>query len=106
MVIIWGFLVQEANVKADKKDWKAFNAILACCIYGIMLFPNERKFVDMNAIFICIQKNLVPTLLGDLYHFMHSRSGKGKGGVVFCCAPLLYRWFASHLPSQGAFIDT
>lgn len=27
-----GFLMQEGNVKADKKGWKAFNAILACCI--------------------------------------------------------------------------
>ncbi|XP_050918863.1 uncharacterized protein LOC127136328 [Lathyrus oleraceus] len=93
-----GFLVQEANVKDDKKDSKAFNAILACCIYGIMLFPNERKFMDMDVISIFIQKNPVPTLLGDLYHFVHSRSDKGKGGVIFYCAPLLYRWFASHLP--------
>ncbi|XP_050919819.1 uncharacterized protein LOC127137395 [Lathyrus oleraceus] len=101
-----GFLVQKANVKADKKDWKAFNAILTCCIYGIILFPNERKFVDMNAISIFIQKNPVPTLLGYMYHFMHSRNDKGKGGVVFCCASLLHRWFSSHLPSQGAFVDT
>ncbi|XP_050919737.1 uncharacterized protein LOC127137309 [Lathyrus oleraceus] len=101
-----GFFVQEAIVKVDKKDWKAFNAILACCIYGIMLFPNERKVMGMNAISIFIQKNLVPTLFGDLYHFVHSRSEKGKGGMVFCCASLLYRWFTSHLPSQGAFVDT
>ncbi|XP_050897396.1 uncharacterized protein LOC127104246 [Lathyrus oleraceus] len=99
-------VMKEANVKADKKDWKAFNAIIACCIYGIMLFPNERKFVDMNSISIFIQKNPMPTLLGDLYHSVHSRSDKGKSGVVFCYAPLLYQWFASHLPSQGAFVDT
>lgn len=71
-----------------------------------MLFANKRKFVDMNAISIFIQKNLVPTLLGDLYHSVHSISDKGKGGVVFCCASLLYRWFASHLPLQGEFVDT
>lgn len=71
-----------------------------------MLFPNERKFVDIYAISIIIQKNPMPTLLGDLYHSVLFRSDKGKGGVVFYYAPLLYRWFASHLSSQGAFVDT
>ena len=63
-----GFLLREGNAKVVKEDWKGFNAILACCIYGMCLFPNEPKFVDMNAISIFIQRNPIPTLLGDVYH--------------------------------------
>src|ERR1044072_4841794 len=61
-----GFLLREGNAKIVKKDWKSFNAILACCISGMCLFPNEPKFVDMNAISIFIQRNPIPTLLGDV----------------------------------------
>lgn len=68
---------------------KAFNDIIACCIYGIMLFPNEVKFVDDIFIAIFIQRNSVPPLLGDVYDSIHSRSFKGKGGVIYYCAPLL-----------------
>lgn len=101
-----GFLLKEVGGMADKGDWKDFNAVLACCIYGIMLFPNEVKFVDENVVVIFIQRNMVPTLLGYVYHSMHSRSYKGKSGVIHCCAPLLYHWFRSHLPFQCAFVDT
>lgn len=90
----------------DKKDWKAFNVVLACCVYRTMLFPNEVKFVDKNDVVIFIQRNLVPTLLGDVYHSLHSRSYQGKGGVVHYYAPLLYHWFRSHPPCQGAFVDS
>lgn len=84
------FLLQEAGGMDAKKYWKAFNIVLACCIYGMVLFSNEVKFVDENVISIFIQRNPVPTLLGDIYHSIHSRSFKGKGGVLHCCAPLLY----------------
>ncbi|XP_050897025.1 uncharacterized protein LOC127103827 [Lathyrus oleraceus] len=100
------FLLQDVGGMVDKEDWKDFNAVLACCIYGIVLFLNEVKFIDENFVAIFIQRNIAPTLLGDLYHSRQSRSYKGKGGVVHYCAPLLYRWFRSHLPCQGAFVDT
>ena len=73
-----GFLLREGNARVVKKDWKSFNTILACCIYGMCLFPNEPKFVDMNAISIFIQRNPVPTLLGDVYHSIQSRASKGR----------------------------
>ncbi|XP_050897792.1 uncharacterized protein LOC127104659 [Lathyrus oleraceus] len=99
------FLLKEAGGMDDKKDWKALNVVLACCVYGIVLFPNEVKFVDENIVAIFIQRSHVPTLLGDFYHSIHSRSYKGKDGVVHCCAPLLYHWFRSHLLCQGVFVD-
>lgn len=100
------FCLKEASDKANKEEWMGFNSILACCIYVIILFPNEAKFVDLNVVSIFILRNHVPTLLGDLYHSLHSMSAKGKGGIVFCCAPLVYHWFKCHLPREGAFVET
>ncbi|XP_058777834.1 uncharacterized protein LOC131652073 [Vicia villosa] len=58
----------------------------------------------MNAVHIFILQNPVPTRLGDVYHSIHHKSSQ-KGGLIRCCAPLLYRWFRSHLPERGAFVD-
>ncbi|XP_058784464.1 uncharacterized protein LOC131659266 [Vicia villosa] len=65
---------------------------------------NVANFVDMNAIHIFILQNPVHTFLGDVYHSVHHKNSQ-KGGFVRCCAPLLYRWFRSHLPECGAFVD-
>ena len=32
------------------------------------------------------------------------RNSKG-GGTIFCCVPLLYKWFISHLPQTPAFVE-
>ena len=99
------FLVKEAGSYACAGGWNVYNAILALCVYGIVLFPNIPDFVDENAIRIFMSKNPVPTLLGDVYYSVHSRNYKKKGGLVRCCAPLLYKWFMSHLPHKGAFVE-
>ncbi|XP_050909008.1 uncharacterized protein LOC127122765 [Lathyrus oleraceus] len=101
-----GFLLKEAGGMDEKEDWRPLNVFLACCIYGIVLFSNEVKFVDENVVAIFIQRNHVPTLLRDVYHFIYSRSFKGNGVVVHYYAPLLYQWFRSQLPCQRAFLDT
>lgn len=72
----------------------------------IMLFPNKVKFINENDVVIFIQMNHVLTLIGYVYHSIHSRGYKGKGGVIHCCAQLLYHWFRSHIPCQCAFVDT
>ncbi|XP_058758307.1 uncharacterized protein LOC131631526 [Vicia villosa] len=99
------FLVKRGCDAAEAKEWDTFRAILALTIYGIMMFPNVPDFVDMNAIHIFILQNPVPTLLGDVYYSIHHKNSQ-KGGLVRCCAPLLYRWFRSHLPECGAFVDS
>ncbi|XP_058752773.1 uncharacterized protein LOC131625951 [Vicia villosa] len=99
------FLVKRGCDAAEAKEWDTFRAILALSIYGIVMFANVPDFVDMNAIHIFILQNPVPTLLGDVYHSVHHRNGQ-KGGLVRFCAPLLYRWFRSHLPERGAFVDS
>ncbi|XP_050887911.1 uncharacterized protein LOC127093052 [Lathyrus oleraceus] len=98
------FLVGKASDFKSKEDWVAFNAVLALILYGIVLFPNIDDFVDMTAIRIFLLKNPIPTLLADVYHSIHWRNEK-KGGMIQCCAPLLYKWFLSHLPSEGPFIQ-
>ncbi|KAI5434517.1 hypothetical protein KIW84_021374 [Lathyrus oleraceus] len=80
----------------------AFEAIFVLLIYGLVLFPNIDKFVDVNAIRIFSTLNPVPTLLGDTYSSLHIRNAKG-GGAIVCCLPLLYKWFISHLPQTVAF---
>lgn len=94
------FLLEKANVFADACEWTSFYAILALCIYGIVLFPNVVGFVDMNAIRIFLLRNPVPTLLGDMYYAVHTRNEKKKGGLILCCTPLLYKCFKSHFPRK------
>lgn len=99
------FLLKKAHMAEDREKWDIFKVLLSCSIYGIVLFPNVANFVDINAIQIFAQRNPVPTLLGDFYHSIDTRNQK-KGGLVWCCAQFLYIWFKSHLPTEGAFIDT
>ncbi|XP_058755009.1 uncharacterized protein LOC131628160 [Vicia villosa] len=98
------FLVEKAQELANKNMWEAFNALLAVLIYGIVMFPNIHKFVDLAAICLFVEKNPVPTLLADTYYSVHSRYG--KGGAIRNCFPLLYTWFKSHLPTSGPFVTS
>ncbi|KAI5436475.1 hypothetical protein KIW84_022825 [Lathyrus oleraceus] len=99
------FLVGEAKKKLEDGDRRCFNVVLALCVYGIVLFPNVAKFVDVDAIRLFVLGNPVPTLLGDFFHSVHHRNENRKGGLVNYCAPLFYKWFSSHLPKSGAFVD-
>ncbi|XP_050919808.1 uncharacterized protein LOC127137384 [Lathyrus oleraceus] len=98
------FLVDNAITFAEAGSWTTFNAHLALLIYGIVLFQNLEEFVDLAAIHIFLTQNPIPTLLTDIYYSIHVRTQKKKGTIV-CCTPLLYRWFISHLPSEGPFVE-
>ena len=93
------FLVGKANHFWDSLDFKAFEDILDLLIYGLVLFPNPDSFVDVNAVKIFISRNPVPTLLGDILHQLYVRTAR-KRGTLMCYAPLLARWFISHLPKS------
>ena len=93
------FLYEKATTFARDKKTNAFESLFALLIYGLLLFPIMDNFVDLNAIKIFLTKNPFPTLLAETYHSIHYRTFK-KGGLILCCAPLLYRWFASHLPNS------
>ncbi|CAL5211354.1 unnamed protein product [Lathyrus oleraceus] len=96
------FLIAQATVYGKAMSEDAFEATFVLLIYGLVLFPNIDKFVDVNAIRIFSALNPVPTLLGDTYFSLHMRNAKG-GGAIVCCFPLLYKWFISHLPQTVAF---
>ncbi|KAI5427166.1 hypothetical protein KIW84_032548 [Lathyrus oleraceus] len=96
------FLIAQATIYGKAMSENAFEAIFVLLIYGLVLFPNIDKFVDVNAIRIFSALNPVPTLLGDTYFSLHMRNAKG-GGAIVCCLPLLYKWFISHLPQTVAF---
>ncbi|KAI5416328.1 hypothetical protein KIW84_041402 [Lathyrus oleraceus] len=96
------FLIAQATMYGKAMSEDTFEAIFVLLIYGLVLFPNIDKFMDMNAIRIFSTLNLVPTLLGDTYFSLHMRNAKGDGTIV-CCLPLLYKWFISHLPQTVAF---
>ena len=91
------FLIKEATTFAQAGSMDAFEAIFVLLIYGLTLFPNIDGFVDVNAIRLFLIGNPVPTLLGDMYFYLHLRNSKG-GGTIVCCVPLLYKLFILHLP--------
>ena len=97
------FLLERAHYFARMKSTIAFEAIFALLTYGLFLFPNVDKFVDVNAIRIFMIGNPVPTLLGDAYYSIHLRNSY-HGGMIICCTPPLYRWFISHMPQSDAFL--
>ncbi|XP_058784320.1 uncharacterized protein LOC131659099 [Vicia villosa] len=91
------FLYSQAEILINAASMDALEKVLAFLIYGKVLFPRYDKIVDVIATKIFINNNPVPTLLDDLVHSIHHRSSKGKG-CVLGCAPLLHKWFISHLP--------
>ncbi|XP_050889804.1 uncharacterized protein LOC127095085 [Lathyrus oleraceus] len=99
------FLEANAKEHAAVGNWKTVCALIAVSIYGIVLFPNQKNFVDHNAIRLFMQRNPIPTLIGDVYYSVHNRNEKRRGGLVRCCSQLLFRWFMGYLPSRGAFVQ-
>ncbi|XP_050915299.1 uncharacterized protein LOC127130310 [Lathyrus oleraceus] len=99
------FLEANAKEHAAAGNWKTVCALIAVSIYGIVLFPNQKNFVDHNAIRLFMQRNPIPTLIGDVYYSVHNRNEKRRGGLVRCCSQLLFRWFMGYLPSRGAFVQ-
>jgi hypothetical protein len=44
------FLEAKAKEHAALGNWKTVCALIAVGIYGVILFPNQKSFVDINAI--------------------------------------------------------
>ena len=91
------FLIGKANSFWNDLDFRAYEDILALLIYGLVLFPNPDNFINVTAIRIFMSQNPVPTLLGDILQQLHARTTRRRG-TLWCCIPLLVRWFISHLP--------
>ena len=65
----------------------------------MVLFPNTNQLIDVNSVKIFLSHNLVPTLLGDILHSLHTHTLKRRG-TLLCCTPLLARLFIFHLPQS------
>ncbi|KAK2356938.1 hypothetical protein QL285_094255 [Trifolium repens] len=89
-------LEEKAQLVLADGNWKAYNAIFALMIYGLVLFPNVNDFIDLAAIGVFLTENPVPTLLGDFIYSLHDRNSTGRGGQISCCAPLIQKWMMSH----------
>jgi len=98
------FLEAKTKEQAELGNWNTVCALIAAGIYGIILFPNQKNFVDINAIRLLVRGNPIPTLIGDVYYSVHNRNEKRRGGLIRCCAQLLFKWFMGYLPSKGAFV--
>ncbi|KAI5394278.1 hypothetical protein KIW84_061100 [Lathyrus oleraceus] len=98
------FLEAKAKEHAELGNWNAVCALIAVSIYGTILFPNQKGFVDINAIRLFVQRNPIPTWIGDVYYSVHNRNEKRRGGLIRCCTQYLYKWFMGYLPTRGAFV--
>ncbi|KAI5424521.1 hypothetical protein KIW84_030630 [Lathyrus oleraceus] len=76
------FLIAQATMYGKAMSEDAFEAIFVLLIYGLVLFPNIDKFVDVDAIRIFSSLNPVLTLLGDTYFSLHMRNAKGGGAII------------------------
>ncbi|KAI5429943.1 hypothetical protein KIW84_034503 [Lathyrus oleraceus] len=80
----------------------------------LLIFPSWARFVflvesnihpiNKSAVLAFFRRNPIPTLVGDVYYSVHNRNEKRCGGLIRCCAQLLYKWFMGYLPSRGAFV--
>ncbi|XP_050893324.1 uncharacterized protein LOC127098852 [Lathyrus oleraceus] len=89
--------------------WDALENILAILIYGLVLFPTHEGFIDSAAIsfFWAVWKDkqsLVPPLIADTFHTLHTRHQK-KNGMLICCLPFLYNCLISYVFKPNAHIS-
>jgi hypothetical protein len=104
------YLEEEATKFAKARNWESLGDMLALLIFGLVLFPNQKNFIDVAAIsvFWAVRVNgedPVPALLADIYYTLHMRYKK-KGGLMLCCVPLLYLWFTSQIFKNIFTIET
>ncbi|KAI5400524.1 hypothetical protein KIW84_065418 [Lathyrus oleraceus] len=103
------YLEEEAERLFVIHHWDALANILALLIYGLVLFPTHEGFIDSAAISIFWvvwkdKQSLVPPLLADTFHTLHTRHQK-KNGMLICCLPLIYNWLISYVFRPNAHIS-
>ncbi|XP_050889046.1 uncharacterized protein LOC127094230 [Lathyrus oleraceus] len=78
--------------------------VFTLLVYVLVLFPNIEGFIDKTVVTIFISRNLVSTLLVDVFFSFHYRNRK-RGGAINCCIPLVYKWILTHFPRRVPFTD-
>ena len=87
---------------ARGKNWVVFKRILALTIFGVVLFPQIERYVDVTVIgiFLAFQNrrspiNPIPAILADTYSaFTHHCDLRRK--KISCSSHLLYAWLLIH----------
>ncbi|XP_050920265.1 uncharacterized protein LOC127137901 [Lathyrus oleraceus] len=98
------FLFEKATLFASSGSWDSFYVVFSLLIYGLIFFPNIEEFVNKTTVTIFISRNLVSTLLADVFFSFHWRNQK-RGGTINCCIPLLYKWILTHFPRRRPFVN-
>ena len=94
-------LEEKAKALANQGEWASFIDVLALLIFGVTLFPNVERLVDLVAIdaFLAYhhsKENPIIAILVYLYDTFDRRCQK-SGARIVCCTPALYVWLVSHL---------
>lgn len=91
------------GVHAKNKNWLVFKQILAMTIFGIVLFPQIERFIDVTiiGIFIASQSKKspvdpIPAILADTYTAL-THHCKLKRKKISCSSHLLYAWLLIHV---------
>ncbi|XP_057951006.1 uncharacterized protein LOC131145843 [Malania oleifera] len=84
--------------------------LFALAIYGLIIFPKELGTIDRATISFVAQvkngANPVPEILAETFRSLKKCRSKGQERLK-CCVPLLYVWFANHLPiNKGGYRNT
>ena len=80
--------MEKASTFSCVGSMDAFEDILSLIVYGLFLFWIIEGFANGNAIWIFVNENPMPALLGDAFHSIHNMTSKGYGSITFY-APLL-----------------
>ena len=97
-------LEAKARTLASQDEWAPFMDVLALLIFGVVLFPNVDRLVDLAMIdaFLAFhdrKESPVVAILADLYDTFDRRCEKNSARII-CCTPALYVWLVSHLFRQ------
>lgn len=68
------FIFEKTTLFDSSGSWDAFYVVFSLLIYGLVLFPNIKEFVDKIVVNIFISRNSVPTLLVDVFFYFHWRN--------------------------------
>ncbi|RDY09916.1 hypothetical protein CR513_05646, partial [Mucuna pruriens] len=85
----------------EEEDWLAFVDVYRLLVYGIMIFPQIERYVDLAAIDAFLNKrdqgeHLVVVVLANTYYTLDYYSKKNAKGLR-CCTSLLFLWLTVHL---------
>ena len=92
---------EKAKALTNQGEWASFIDVLVLLVFGVILFPNVNRLVDLATIdaFLAYhhsKESPVVAVLADAYNTFDRRCEK-SGARIVCYTPALYVWLVSHL---------